>query len=407
MTRTANRPLRPFLASYGGGHHRITGALTRAFLERGDDPILMGFTTAYRALLREGLPAHPVTDLIDADTDQPWLELAGEFVQGRGHPDILPEETRAYFAIGLRDLADVHGLSRALDITREKGRFAFEPVATMRRYLRRLKPDVVIATTSPRFEAATLKAARMEGIPSVSVGDLFLSGSVDLILSPDFAEHLAVLCEDVAERFVAAGLPADRIHVTGNPAFDLLAPRADAEAVRAGLRARLRVEGRKVILWPGNAVSVLPDGQALITSEEAVAALERICRNDPALTYMFRRHPNAPLAAPDGIVSGLFDDGSLSVEEALLAADIVCAQVSTVALQAALTGKPVVAVGLHDRSEYARFGLAYPVESLDELAEVLNGGDLSPRPLQMPPLGTATRNVLSVVDRLVGRDGPA
>jgi hypothetical protein len=397
--------LRPFLASYGGGHHRITGALARALIDRGDEPVLMGFTTAYRALLRDGLPARAVTDLIDPEGDAMWLERAAEFTGGPGHPDILSEETQAYFAIGLRDLAAAEGLDAAIDLVRDKGRFAFEPVATMRRYLQRLRPDVVIATTSPRFEAATLKAARLEGIPSLAVGDLFLSNSLGLILSQGYAEHLAVLTEDVAERIVSAGFPAHRVHVTGNPAFDTLAPRADASAMRTRLRERLGIGDRRVILWPGNAATAIPDGRPLATSEAAVAALERICARDPALTYVFRRHPNAPSAPPENLRTGIFDDGERPVEETLLAADIVCAEVSTVALQAALMGKPVVAVGLHDYSEYARFGLAYPVPTLDDLDGVLAHRDLAPKPLRMPPLGTATAAVLALVDRLSRRGG--
>lgn len=84
--------------------------------------------------------------------------------------------------MGLRDLARDLGREAALERVRQTGRTAFEPVDVMRRYLRQTRPDIVITTTSPRFECALQKAARLEGIPGLAVGDLFLVDERDWIL---------------------------------------------------------------------------------------------------------------------------------------------------------------------------------------------------------------------------------
>ena len=62
------------------------------------------------------------------------------------------------------------------------GRKAFKPTAAMARYLKKTRPDIVVATTSPRFELALLQAARHSGIPSLAIGDLFLVQEREWIL---------------------------------------------------------------------------------------------------------------------------------------------------------------------------------------------------------------------------------
>lgn len=400
------RTLRPLLASYGGGHVQIVAALVRALAARGDSPEIIGFTTAHAELRRQGIAAQPVSALLDPAKDAEWLALAEEFTGAATHPDIPPVETRAYFALGLRDLAQDLGREAALARVRETGRTAFEPVGVMRRHLRRTRPDIVITTTSPRFECALQKASRLEGIPGLAVGDLFLVKDRAWILQEGYAPHLAVLSGEVARALVADGFPESGIRVTGNPAFDRLAPGPGDAARRAALRARLGLADRTVILFPAPGAQMSMIGRPFLELADVVAALEDFCRADPRHAYLIRQHPNRPMALPEGVRHGMLDDGGLlGPEDAILVSDIVCVEASTMGLQAALNGKPVICVGFADYVLYPGFGLGQAAADMDEAMAILRSGQADAAPgFEMPPLGDATANVLAYVDDILSRD---
>ena len=395
--------LRPLLASYGGGHAQIIAALGKAFIARGDRPTVIGFTTAYRELQRHGIEALSVISLLNSEDDTEWLELAEPFTRGLSHPDIALEETTAYFALGLRDLANTVGRDTALERVEAKGRKAFEPIAVMQRYLAKIKPDIVITTTSPRFELALLKAAQRENIPSIAVGDLFLVTEREWILKPEFADHLAVLSKEVADDLVLHGFPNDRVHVTGNPAFDKLIDISTSTDRRDYLRELLGCENKSVILFPASGGATSKMGYDFLNVEDVIARFEQFCAQNSNYTYIIRLHPNRPLEIRGEMHYGQLDKGELlSPEDAVMVSDVVCVENSTLGLQAALAGKPVICIRFADQVQYPNFNLAEATDTLEEAIELLgNGlGELAGE-LNTPTLGTAAENVLALVDDII------
>ena len=400
--------LRVLMASYGGGHAAMLGPVAQELRTCGVDVDLMGFTTGRAALERAGLEAGSVTRLLDPDpgADEPYRRAVQALGPLGSHPDVRPEESEAYFTVGLRDLAERVGLEQALLRVAEEGRTAFTPVSVMARYIARSRPDLVVSTTSPRFELAMLRAARQEGVTSVALGDLFLIDERRWILSGDYAEHLTVISPVVAEALKHDGLSGTETHVTGNPAFDLMQPKPTDDLRRSELRRRLGVEGRTVILWPAAQLGAVANDQRPYASpDQVVHAMEQICRLDPEFTYILRPHPNAPFSLPAGAVHGILDHGLLSAEEVLLLADLVCVEVSTMGLQAALLGKPVICVAFAHEAGFPLYGLAQAVETLSEMVEVVVGRRYGPpsQAFAMPPLGSATRNIARLLMGLVRR----
>lgn len=395
---------RPLLASYGGGHAQIIAAVAKAMRARGIAPDVLGFTTAYRSFLRAGLEAKSVETLIDAEANAPYLEAVHPFLGGERHPDVSQAETQAYFAIGLQDLVARFGWSKALTLVQSEGRKAFEPVSAMMRYLDRVQPDIVVTTTSPRFELALLKAARKLGIPTLAIGDLFLVQEIEWMRQPGYAEDIAVLSSSVADLLVSAGISRSALRVTGNPAFDSLAPgNADADR-RNALRSEWGVAEKRVIMWPAAGAATAMDGSAFHTPDQVVEVFEALCKAVPSFAYILRPHPNHPFELGTTIGHGYLDNGKLTPEEALLICDVVCVEASTMGLQAALRGIPVVCVGYSDYALYPKFGLAQAVDTLDEAVMVLKEGRYSaPGPFAMPPLGTASDNVLEFIDDILAR----
>lgn len=395
-------PYSPLLASYGGGHAQIVSVVARALTDRGVEPTVIGFTTGYQAIKRAGLNCLSVETLLEPGEDDEFLEAVKPLLGSENHPDVTPRESQIYFALGLRDLVERCGWDAAWEKAKIQGRKAFEPVTVMRRYLKKHRPDAVVTTTSPRFELALLKAASALSIPSLAIGDLFLVKETEWITSPGYAKRLAVLNDEVANRISGAGYPRDQIVVTGNPAFDSLAPRADDDERRRRLRSKLGLSDRTVILWPAASSHVSMIGRSFLAPEEVVAGFEALCAKHKDFTYIFRVHPNARDLVPQGITLGQLDPGELSVDDAILVSDVVCVEASTVGLQAAIKGRPVICVGYADYVVYPQHGLAMPTSSLDEALHIIaQRAYQAPSPRHIPPVGNATARVLDCLDDLI------
>lgn len=398
---------RVFLTSYGGGHAQILAALVPALRAQGFATDVIGLTTAYALLRRQGIEVQSVEALLESDNDRHWLDSAEEFLNGPGHPDVTRDQTRAYFALGIRDLALELGEADALDQVRRRGRMAFCPVDAFRRYFRKTRPDIVVGTTSPRFELAAQKAAYAEGVSSLAIGDLFIEHERAWILQPDYGDRLAVLSEQVAQSIVADSFAADRVRVTGNPAFDSLAPNARDAPRRADLRARFDIGDRRLILCPTSSTARAKNGQLFLEPAAFARRMEAFCRSRDDLVYMMRAHPNAPFQMPDECISGLNpDSSSMDVDDAILMADLVLVESSTVGLQAALKGKPVICVGFVDYAVYPRYGMAHVADTLDDaLTRIDHVAALPLKAMGIPALGTATDNVIQFIHDIL-REGP-
>ena len=368
----------PLLASYGGGHAKIIVEVANALIARGDDPTVIGFTTAYQTFLREGIDAKNVSALIKTrrgDYEDARM-LVRSYLPQEGHPDITTAETDDYFAIGLHDLIAQHGRDAALRRIEREGRTAFEPIATMEAYLRILQPSCIVTTTSPRFELALVRAGRRLGIPTVAISDIYLQRERSWVLSGDYADHLCVLNEALRDELQQQGLRGSMVHATGNPAFDRISALRDQGAQRDRLRARLGVSDKTLILWPSASVRQADfTNRPFASPAEVVTALERLCATRADYAYLLRPHPNAPYSLPEGALHGILDPG-LTPEEAILVADVVCFEVSTMGLQAHLAGLPTICVGFPDIAVFPKYGKAMVATDIDEMVDQLAVRDL-------------------------------
>lgn len=361
--------MRPFLCSYGGGHAQIMLAVCRELDRRQTDYDLMGFTTAHSVFANDGLEPLDVGALLERGEVEERVAELGELVPASGHPAITQSQTNAYFAAGYWDLEQQLGKDAALDLVRVQGRKAFEPVKVFERYFSRINPSVVVATSSPRFELAALLAARNLGIPSIAIGDVLRVDGQEWLEREGFADHMTVISPEVAENLRGAGLSDVELHPLGNPAFDALAPTLGDNAKRSAIRRDFGLEGHHVILWPLGGSTDLVAGRYLLQPEEVQKALDGFCSRNPDHRYILRPHPNwpvAPIKSEFGLV-----DATLTAEEALLAADVVCVESSTLGLQAVLRGIPAICLNFADYVVYPQLGWALAVDSLDELLESL------------------------------------
>ncbi len=396
------KPAQRLLAvAYGGGHIAMLLPVLQALRSRRPQlqVQLLALTTARRSALAAGwdcLGYDSLWHLLQPDERAQAEQLGAALLPHNSHPDISERESLAYLGINAWSLQHQLGAAAAAQRLEQRGRQGFHPLEFMTRLLRWLRPHGLLTTNSPRSEQAALEAAHALGVPSVAVLDLFARPGDAFAARSVRPTRVCVLAPAVAEQLRAAGWEESRLAVTGNPAFDSLhQPAARQQA--AELRRRWQIDwgrdpGRLVLLATQPEVRAHPDspwpaGDALPLAMEA--ATRDWVRQRPQASLVVRHHPNhwhrLPRAAdtPQVHVSVASQQ---PVEGLLLAADAVVVQTSTVGLQAAVAGRPVLSLSCSPGAlwglDYAALGVARGVATLEQLPQALD------EVLRQPPAAT-------------------
>jgi hypothetical protein len=373
---------RVLFVGYGGGHVAMLLPVMRALRARWPevDCRLLALTTGFKTALAAGeqpLGYKDFLHLFDRDAVLAWGE---RLLEGNTSPDVVREESLAYLGINYLDLVAQHGEQGAQAYHAQHGRFGFHPVHFMRQVLAELRPDMVVATNSPRSEAAVLQAATQLGVPSLGMIDLFALDSDGYLRRPP-PQWTCVLAPAVRDRVVAAGFAPERVVVTGNPAFDGLQSASNKSLAQRYVEER-GWQHLKPILWAGQTE---PPGFSGCdtdrtrfargvenTLRDFVAAREDlalIVRYHPGEWQLFERHPDAPrvhFSVPLGE----------PIHPVILAAQAVVVQNSTVGLEAAIAGRPVVSmeasVSVRNSFSLADLRVSTGCETLQQLPALLD-----------------------------------
>ena len=380
MSRTGTP--RILAVTYGGGHVAMVLPVLRALRARlpGVHIDLLALTTARRAAIDAGeapLGYADLLHLLPEDERGLALELGRPLQQGNAHPDIDPAETLAYLGVNVLDLQLQLGPDAAQARIAERGRHGFYPIHFFGRIIAHLAPDLVLATNSPRSEQAAVDAAADAGIPTLAMLDLFGLPGDAFAARTRHPDTTCVLADVVRDNLVAAGWPAGRIAITGNPAFDALHEPATRAAAGA-LRQRLGWAGSKVVLLAAHPeprshpATRWPAGDALPLAMES--ALRDWVHARPGAALIVRHHPNhwhRYPRLPDDAQVHFSVPGDEPIDPLILAADCVVVQTTTVGLQAASVGIPVLAMqcspGALGAFSLADLGIAQGVADVPDL----------------------------------------
>ena len=392
--------------AYGSGHIKMLIPVAQALAASGlARPVVLALTTAAPVARAAGLEVVQFKDFV-TPSDAPALVHGRRLMTALGAPLADAEETTAYLGLSFADLVAELGLAQAEANYLEKGRQAFLPVATLTRILKKIRPDVVVATNSPRAERATIVAAGQLGIASVCVVDLFAIDEVRWIGKAGYADRVCVLNESVKQFLIASGRCAGQVVVTGNPGFDAL---SDAAMLAQGqqLREARGWTDKQVVLWPNQVEpAVHPFDGRTGDSELPARALARVMdwvltRSDVVLCIRARAGEPAPITPNDPRVVLTGQDWPLA--PLLHATDLVVTLSSTVGLEGHLAGCRLVQVvgSVFDNAmPLARYGVADEAVDVAQIPAALNRWINAPRrPVQhLPP---ATAQVLAVVTGLL------
>lgn len=383
--------------------------IAQKFMAEGRSFTFLALTTARVALNRLGIPTISFSDLPEAleNDAQYWgRKIANDLPVGG---PVNREETIAYLGASFRDLVEEYGEAEARLRYKEAGRQAFLPVATMRRVIARIAPNLVVTTNSPRAERAAVLAAGQLGIPSICAVDLFALQEVQWIGQPAYATRVCVLNDAVRKMFLAHGRKSEEIIVTGNPAFDRLTV---PETVQTGVqlrRDRHWDDGKKIILW---ASQIEPEQHpfADLSGDPSLPrrveqALRKLVAEDENLRLVVRYHPSERVDFEPGIRVD-FSPVSEPIAALLHAVDVVVVTASTVGLEAAIAGRPVVSIDnsiFTPDTQYSSMGISRAVTDLKDLGAALKEAlaGVGPGFAQGQSGKTATQEILQVIDSLL------
>lgn len=343
---------------------------------------LMALTTGHtkaKATRPDSLGYHDFLHLVDGEAARAWGEHLRE---GNTSPDVSVDETIAYLGINYLDLIAQHGEAGAADLYRKHGRYGFRPLHFMRKVIDSLQPDVVVATNSPRSERAALDVAGERGIPAIGMVDLFGLDSDTYVVHEPKPSWTCVISESVRQRLIARGFPANSVVVTGNPAFDGLFSKENRMSAQRYLIER-GWQNLKTVLFAGHwepqahPATQVPAGQALPREIESV--LRDCVHNREDLALIVRYHPSDWTQyprLPEEPRIHFSEPPREPIHPLILASQAVVVQTSTVGLESAVGGKPVISVenspAAHVWFSLAQQGVSTPAAEPALLPEVLD-----------------------------------
>jgi hypothetical protein len=364
-------------ACYGSGHVRMVVPVARALQSQRLARVqVLGLTTAAPVVRASGLPLLQVKDFVQPG-DEGAIARGEQLAAAMGAVDD-PQESAAYLGLSWADLEGEHGEQEALRRYAQLGRQAFLPVATMRRILERVKPDLLVVTNSPRAERALVLAAGQLGIPAVCIVDLFAVDEVRWIGAHDYARKVCVLNGGVRDFLIASGRSPAQVVVTGNPAFDALHDAANV-AQGAKLREQHAWQGKRVILWPTQAEPAVhpfdgSPGDPTLPQRALDALIAWTLAHDDAVLCVRARAGEAPPAVPQH-PRVLLTGQDWPLPPLLHAVDAVVTLTSTVGLEGHLCGSRLIQVtgSVFDAAmPLARFGVADAAVPVSGLPQALD-----------------------------------
>ena len=255
----------------------------------------------------------------------------------------------------------------------EEGRYSYLPIYTAEKYLLKNKIDFLITGSCPRTELAFQKASNKLGIKSLAIADNFLYKELKYICQRDYSNNLSVITRNVANQVKENGFQG-KVHVLGNPAFDnLFDERNINEAKKYRQELNLK-KGERLIMWaahPKNAE--IYSGRKHVNFNLIINSLTEYCKKNKNTKFLVRQHPNSNLISSNTKFEyGYLCKSEISIETALHATDQLVVESSTVGIQAAIIGKPVITLWHKGYPPYEENGLSKDILDLGELHNALD-----------------------------------
>lgn len=365
---------------YGGGHvQSLIPVIKKLNILNKYDIKVFGLTIAGEILRQNQIDYFSYKDLL---FNNPIIirNIGTQLSTTFNSQKVNKEETITYLGANMQELIDTYGIEKAEEFYEKKGRSCFYPLSLMTQLIQAEKPDLVVATNSPRTEKAIIQAASNLNIPTLCLIDGFAKYESEWIASPSFCKYVGVISNSVKKSLINLGKAEKDIYITGNPAFDhFLSPCSLDEQTDIKKRLFINKE-QKVIMYAPS-----PEGsQHIFTGEPADSYLPEKTL-DKLITFInvrkdlfliIRPHPSQKFELNLGsLPNNIFYDQGNDLRLMLSISDVVVTFGSTVGIQAQLLNKPIIccnqSVYAND-IDYEDFGYVKRIHSINELETAIN-----------------------------------
>lgn len=365
---------------YGGGHvQSLLPVIKRLNILNKYDIRVFGLTIAAEVLRQNQIGYFSYKDLFFHNPSN-IKNIGTQLSATLNSQKIDKEETIAYLGANMQELIDTYGIEKAEELYQKNGRACFYPLSLMTQLIQAEKPDLVVATNSPRTEKAIIQAAFNLNIPTLCLIDGFAKYESEWIASPSFCKYVGVISESVKKTLINLGKSEKDIYITGNPAFDTFAsPCALEEQIEMKKKISIN-NNQKVIMYAPS-----PEGrQHIFTGQPADSYLpEKIL--DKLITFVgaktdlfliIRPHPSQKFELDlDNLPNNIFYDQGNDLRLMLSISDLLVTFGSTVGVQAQLLNKPIIccnqSVYAND-TDYEDFGYVKRIHSINKLESAIN-----------------------------------
>ncbi|MGZ2259831.1 hypothetical protein [Roseobacter sp. A03A-229] len=373
-------PAEVLFVTYGGGHAQMVIPVIQALRDRIKISVF-GLPSALKHLNMAGIPTLTCNDVIDPKSDCDALKW-GEQLAKEHHADhsgIPREQSVAYLGLSFSDLVTRLGFEAAEKKMKAMGRHAFHPVGVLDRVLDIVEPKVVIATNSPRAEAAAIEAANKRGLKTISMTDVFIAMKHHRNQAQDITYLNAFAMENLARIGIVDPTKSES-HFTGNPAFDSLFEIPAQPDPRWLGKQFPDADERPMVLF-ADMVSWVNAGTNTShrQSEEQVFDQLQTCAKaaDAAnVNLALRPHPSQDPGPHEQVASersGCFIARQDALHDLLRNVDAVIARSSTVALETVILRQRLIQLEpeRHPDMPLTALGTAWGVPHMDQLSAVI------------------------------------
>lgn len=392
--------------TYGGGHAQALIPLVEK-LKIEYRITVLALTTARSLFSGDGyqlLSYDELSFLVDSSFQKIGYELTKDSEQSGV---VSTEESIAYHGINYLDLVQRFGANETELKYSKLGRQCFMPINFMKQVLFYIKPDLVLATNSPRTERASIEAAGLLGIKSLCLVDLFALQEKEWVGRPGYANKVCVLNYYVKQLLIEEGRSFDEIEVTGNPAFDKLGSQSVISSAQL-YKEKVLPRGKKIIFWASQ-----PEPETHPFTKESGGDPDLPLKIERALVdfvdaakdwaLVIRLHPSENRIPFNDSSNVYISNSSEKMTDVLFSCDCLITIASTVALEAHLVGKPVVTVDLSiftPDAPFSSMGVSNGVSNLADLPKAITDTQYSSE-IQVAENLNATQSVIRVIKELL------
>ena len=333
-----------FITCYGGGHVNLINNILPLF--ENFEVYVLALTKAIEVIDYSKCKVISIEDIFNLYNESEKVEilsLGKEIITN--DLTLSTEDSQFYMGIGMFNLIKEYGVELANVKFSKFGRHCFLQKDSALKILDFFKPDIVISTTSPRFELAMIIEAKKRGLVNIQIDDLTADPSVQFI-----ADEIIVLDSIVKERLNLRLNYKPKIHVLGNIVFSNFI-KSVLNINSQKLKEKHTIEGIVVTFAPSKNIKLndcyeridLIDDFSFTKEFEIFSDIKK---SGYDFTLIVRPHRNEDINIYNNFKNlinfRVIDNKLMNIEEAISVSDIWVTSISTTGFQASLVNKVVV-----------------------------------------------------------------